>query len=107
MSYIRIIGRVAAIVGTVLVTLVMTIAASSPNSDVIAAVSPPWWNADRTFEAAASAGEVLQRGRLPSVLIIRGDSTGLAARLRDAGALFLLDSRVLGGCALRNSEISR
>jgi hypothetical protein len=83
-----------AIVGT----LVIPLAAAAPASNVVAAVFPPWWNAADVFKAAASAGEPLRVGQFSSIVVVRGDRLALAARLRSAGALILIDSRVFAGC---------
>jgi len=76
-----------------------SISAAAPNdAGGIAAVFPPWWSASRAFAAAASAGDVLNGGAYGFVLIVQSRRPGLGARLRAAGALFLLNPLAVGGC---------
>jgi hypothetical protein len=77
----------------------VAIAAAPPSgAHDIAAVFPPWWSHGRAMTAAGIAGEVEASGAVKGVLIVHSDQPGLAARLRDAGALILLDAQGLGGC---------
>jgi hypothetical protein len=63
-----------------------------------AAVFPPWWGERRVIGAAASAGDIVARGGAVNVVLVRGDPATLQARLRTAGALFLLDPLAAGFC---------
>lgn len=67
-----------------------------PGERLLAAVYPPWWSDARIAGAAASAGDIAAAGGVRNVLVIHGDPTGLAARVRRSGALL-----VLGGDAAR------
>jgi len=67
-------------------------------SDSIAAVFPPWWHQGRVFEAASGAGPLLDTGRASFVVIVGFSDPGVAARLRAAGALILVDAAAVG-CA--------
>lgn len=67
-----------------------------PGEPRLAAVYPPWWSDARIAGAAAAAGDIAAAGGVRNVLVIHGDPTGLAARVRRSGALL-----VLGGDAAR------
>ena len=67
-----------------------------PGERLLAAVYPPWWSDARIAGAAASAGDIAAAGGVRNVLVIHGEPTGLATRLRRSGALL-----VLGGDAAR------
>jgi hypothetical protein len=103
-------GHVAArcfyIILAIAATLILPLATAAPDSDVVAAVFPPWWGAADTFKAAASAGHPMRLGRFSSIVIVRGDHSVLAARLRSAGALILIDSRAFSGCGTSSGEPS-
>lgn len=78
-------------------TVVVTLGAGPlPGERLLAAVYPPWWSDARIAGAAASAGDIAAAGGVRNVLVIHGDPTGFAARLRRSGALL-----VLGGDAAR------
>jgi hypothetical protein len=83
--------------------------ASGPRDDrAIAALFPPWWSPATRFSAAGSAGEIVDAGAFPFILIIQSDRPGLADRLRAAGALLLVNPFGAGGCrerAMRNSNV--
>lgn len=86
------------LIGSIVATLLVVLCSSLPHSDKVAAVFPPWWSAARAFDAAAGAGRIVALGRLSSVLIVHGDPAQLAHRLREAGALLVLDSSLSAGC---------
>jgi hypothetical protein len=67
-----------------------------PGDRLLAAVYPPWWSDTRIAGAAASAGDIAAAGGVRNILVIHGDPSGLAMRLRRSGALL-----VLGGDAAR------
>lgn len=62
----------------------------APPGLAAAAVFPPWWSPQRTLNAAAFAGQVTSRGRLPGVVIVTG-GPDLHDQLRRHGAWFTLD----------------
>jgi hypothetical protein len=107
MFYRNFFVKFSVVAGAIIATLILTIRLSVPASDIVAAIFPPWWSTERTFEAAASAGDLVEAGHFPMILIVRGDPAVLAARLYSAGALFIIDFRALGGCAARNLEIAQ
>ncbi len=78
--------------------MAMSAAAAPAGADRIAAVFPPWWSGGRVIDAAASAGDIAGAGAYRSILIVRGNAPGLAARLRRAGALVLLSPGLAGQC---------
>ena len=63
----------------------------------VAAIFPPWWGAGQALAAAARAGDVVAGGNLPFVVAVAGPD--LAARLRQAGAWFVVDRTAFGLCA--------
>jgi hypothetical protein len=78
-------------------TIVVTLGAGPrPGERLLAAVYPPWWSDARIAGAAASAGDIAAAGGVRNVLVIHGDPTGFATRVRRSGALL-----VLGGDAAR------
>ncbi len=79
------------------------LAALSPAADrPVAAVFPPWWTSGQVFAAAARAdAPVIRVGAFSSILVMPSASAELSRRLREAGALLLLDARAAGGCAVK------
>ena len=70
-----------------------------PGDDVVAVVFPPWWGADRSLAAVASArAAIVRAGGLSSILIVQPAGSDGFARLRDAGAWLLLDPKAVGAC---------
>ncbi|MBX9740717.1 MAG: hypothetical protein K2X62_11615 [Beijerinckiaceae bacterium] len=85
--------------GISLFGLAITIAThSSPAGDSAAAIFPPWWSGAKAFEAAATSGQITRLGAFPFVVVVRSDDPGLASRLRDAGAVLVLDPVQLALC---------
>jgi hypothetical protein len=65
----------------------------------IAAVFPPWWSAERSFAAAASAGgAIVREGAWSNILVVMPGDGDFAHRLQAAGAWLLLDPRALDAC---------
>jgi hypothetical protein len=65
----------------------------------VAAIFPPWWNAERVFAAAASAGgAIVREGAWPSILVVSAADGDLPHRLREAGAWLLVNPTALDGC---------
>lgn len=88
--------------------IVASLAAAVPGpafgrSESIAAVFPPWWHHARVFEAAAGAGPLLDTGQASFVVVVGFSDSGVADRLRSAGALILLDAAAVG-CAPSNDR---
>lgn len=90
--------------GALAATLLVVLSSSLPRSDKVAAVFPPWWSAARALSAAAGAGRIVALGHFPSVLIVHGDPARLARRLREAGALLVVDSFLSAGCRTATLE---
>ncbi len=84
--------------------MAMTAAAAPIGATRVAAIFPPWWNGARAMDAAASAGEIAGAGAYPSILIVSSHAPGLAARLREAGAIVLLSPGLAGLCDVPASE---
>jgi hypothetical protein len=93
--------RVAVCALAVFATLAVAVAqADAPRAaNGFAVIFPPWWSAAQALNAAASAGDITGVGALPFILVVRSDAPRLKARLRQAGALLLLDPRAAGTCS--------
>jgi hypothetical protein len=63
-----------------------------------AGVFPPWWSREQVMDAASRAGPVSAAGRSPFVLVVHSSDGDVAARLRRAGALFVLDPGLARAC---------
>ncbi len=58
------------------------------DAEVVAIAFPLWWNAQRAFEAAASAdAKIVRTTAIAAVLIVRPDDRAGLDRLREAGAI--------------------
>ncbi|MGJ4890988.1 hypothetical protein ACQR1Y_22530 [Bradyrhizobium sp. HKCCYLRH3099] len=70
-----------------------------PGREIVAVAFPPWWSAQQTMLATASADAALVRTtNLSSLLVVRpGDHDGLA-RLREAGAWLIIDPQAVSAC---------
>jgi hypothetical protein len=92
--------------GAACATLVMAMSAvAAPiGATRVAAIFPPWWNGARAMDAAATAGDIAGAGAHPSILIVSSDAPGLAARLRDAGAMILLSPGLAGLCDVPSAK---
>jgi hypothetical protein len=71
---------------------------SFAGSRSVAAFFPPWWSQARVIRSAASAGSLLDVGGWSSVAVFAFSDADLARRLRDAGAILLVDAATIG-CA--------
>lgn len=102
----RAITQVVTIAAAILASLFVAAAIEAPGSDPsrLAAIFPPWWSGQRAIAAAASAGDILGVGGARFVVILHGDPTDLAGRLRAAGALFTVSSDFAGLCSPRGKE---
>jgi hypothetical protein len=70
-----------------------------PGEDVVAAIFPPWWNADRSLAAVAAAkAAIVRAGGIPSILVVQAPGPDGLQRLRDAGAWFAVDPKAVGAC---------
>jgi len=72
---------------------------TSPGTEVVAVVFPPWWCAQRAFEAAASANAAIVRmTAIPAVVVVRPDKQAGLAQLREAGAWLAIDPQAIAAC---------
>jgi hypothetical protein len=70
-----------------------------PGDDVVAVVFPPWWGADRTLAAVASARSAIVRtGGLSSIFIVQPAEPDGLERLHKAGAWLTVDAKAVGAC---------
>ncbi|HLX17388.1 MAG TPA: hypothetical protein VKS24_19545 [Bradyrhizobium sp.] len=78
------------------------------DAEVVAVAFPPWWSSQQAFEAAASANvRIVRATAIPAVLVVRhGDGAGLA-RLREAGAWFVIDPQAVAACLTLLGEGNR
>jgi hypothetical protein len=65
----------------------------------LTAVYPPWWSAAEGLVAASRAGSIGAIGGLPFVVAVHSEDSGLAARLRAGGAVFVLDGSSFMFCS--------
>lgn len=59
---------------------------------------PPWWSSARVIAAASAAGPVSAASRQPFVVVVRAPDGDVAGRLRQAGALLVLDPGLARAC---------
>ena len=70
-----------------------------PGDDVVAVIFPPWWGADRSVAAVASAhAAIVRAGGLSSIFIVQPAASGGQERLRKAGAWLTVDAKAVGAC---------
>jgi hypothetical protein len=70
-----------------------------PGVEIVAVAFPPWWSAERTFLAAASADAAIVRmTAVPSLLVVRPDQHDGLARLRKAGVWLAIDPQAIAAC---------
>jgi hypothetical protein len=70
-----------------------------PDSDVVAAVFPPWWSTQHIFEAAASAdASIVRTTAIAAVVVVKPDGHKGADRLRKAGAWLTINPQAIAGC---------
>lgn len=76
-----------------------------PGQPVLAAIFPPGVSANDSLAAVTHAdGLILREGFARNILIARSDSPDFAQRLRDAGALFVIDPISNFGCLRPGAE---
>ncbi len=68
-------------------------------AEVIAVAFPPWWGAERTLLAAASAhASIVRMTAVPTLLVVRPDRDGGLNRLYEAGAWLTIDPQAVAAC---------
>jgi hypothetical protein len=73
-----------------------------PGTEIVAVAFPPWWSAERTFLAAASADAAIVRmTAVPSLLVVRPDQHDGVTRLRKAGVWLVMDPQAIAACISR------
>jgi len=100
-------GSVAAWTTTAVIAcvgLAAVLPTAPANAVSLAAVFPPWWSQGQVWRAAMSTGDVIDVGSSRFVLVLHSNASGLAARLRRAGALLVLDPLTMGVCARPTEE---
>lgn len=97
--------------GSLLLVSSVVIAALSmqarSGADTVAAVFPPWWSAQQTMLAAATAeASVVRTGAISAIMIVQPARNGGLAKLRAAGAWFTMDPQAVAAC-FSNSTTTR
>jgi len=70
-----------------------------PGAEIVAVAFPPWWDAQQTIVAAASAGAAIVRmTAVPSLLVVRPDGQDGVTRLHQAGAWLAMDPQAVAAC---------
>jgi hypothetical protein len=93
------------IAATIIATLLFAAEVSGSKAQSFAAVFPPWWSSARAFAAAGDVGDIVGVGKFSTVVIVRGNTKGLAMRLHAAGALIVFNAQLLSGCIQSNGEL--
>ncbi len=71
----------------------------SHSSDAVGVVFSPWTDAGDAFTRAVSAGGRFIRYGGPSfIVVVEPDSADYIRRVKDAGALFIVDPRIIAAC---------
>lgn len=74
----------------------------------VAAIFPPWWTAQDVMASLSGSDTVILRGGIaPSVLLLSSPTPGLSQRLRNAGALLIIDPEAAAGCLGLSSSTAR
>ena len=70
-----------------------------PSLDAVGVIFAPWTDANAAFTRAVSAGGRFIRYGGPSfVVVVEPDSTDYIRRVKEAGALLIVDGRVIAAC---------
>jgi hypothetical protein len=71
----------------------------SDPSRAVGVIFAPWTDAGAAFTHAVTAGgRFIRFGGLSFVVVVEPDDPGYAKRVRDAGALLIVDPRILAAC---------
>jgi hypothetical protein len=92
-------GEWVCVGGAIFASLALTIELSSESSVFAAGLFPPWQDMGRAVEAAAGAGNIVSVLQTPLIIVVEGDPETIQARLRAAGAIYVVGSRAFGVCA--------
>jgi hypothetical protein len=69
------------------------------DAEVAAVLFPPWWDAQQTMSATASANAaIIRTGIDPTILIVQLAKPDGLARLREAGVWLAVNPQAIGGC---------
>lgn len=69
------------------------------DAEAVAVVFPIWWNAQQSFQAAASANaSIIRTTAVPAVLVVRPGNPGGLDRLRQAGVWLAIDPQAVAAC---------
>ncbi len=77
----------------------LILGAPAPAQGPVAALFPRWWRSADVVKAAGSAGRIVRLGTVHFIVIVAPDSSGIAERLRAAGAILVIDPILAGGCS--------
>jgi hypothetical protein len=91
--------------GALIFAVLASVALVPGRLDDVAVVVPPYSDAARVLQVIAAAdGRVVRLGRLPWIAVAHSPDPEFVARLRAAGALFVLNPQLLGGCMINQTE---
>jgi hypothetical protein len=96
---------VVVIAATIISTLLFAVELSGSKTESFAAIFPPWWDSTRAFAAAGGVGDIVGVGMFPTVVIVHGNTGGLAMRLHAAGALIVVSAQLFNGCIQSNGGL--
>ncbi|HEY0236487.1 MAG TPA: hypothetical protein VGC86_15755 [Afipia sp.] len=70
-----------------------------PDTEIVAAIFPPWWSARHAVLAVAEADAMLVRGgAIPAIVIVKPARDDGLKKLRSAGAWFAVDPQAVAAC---------
>lgn len=77
-----------------------------PSSEAVGVVFAPWTDAGDAFTRAVTAGgRFVRYGGASFVVIVERDSAGYVRQVKDAGALLVVDPRVIAACLSLTSVV--
>lgn len=78
----------------------------SDPSRAVGVIFAPWTDTGAAFTRAVTAGGRFIRFGGPSfVVVVEPESAGYARRVKDAGALFIVDPRIVAACIALTSTV--
>ncbi|MEQ8394365.1 hypothetical protein [Thalassobaculum sp.] len=84
---------------TLMVAAAGVLAAPLSPDSAVAAVFPPWWQREQSAAAVASAGGlIIREGINGTILVVRPTGPRLAERLREHGAILIVNPIAASGC---------
>ncbi|MCA6125722.1 hypothetical protein J6500_28060 [Bradyrhizobium sp. WSM 1704] len=98
-------GAAALLITSWIVLAAMSLQARA-GAELVAIAFPPWWKAERAFQATASANaSIVRMTAVPTVLVVRPDRDDGLRRLYAAGAWLTLDPQAIAACFKANDDL--